>query len=145
MEQEQTVVENNTTNEKDPTVEALLSELEQLKTTKVDKALYDKALEQNRQLINSLTNQRQTKETTEATDKKEIDIVKERTTSLPEMSSMSQIDALCKNYRFMRKNNMEVVGVSEDVVSALESIITESKGDEKLFKSFMETRIKKSI
>ena len=57
------------------------------------------------------------------------------------MSPMQQFDTLCKNYRFMRKNNMSVVGVDEKVVEGIEKILAESNGNERTFKSLMDASV----
>lgn len=138
---EQTKVVSQEQPRKDPTVEELLKQLEEIKTKSVDKELYDKALEDNRKLIKSLSGNRpsQTEETKEKVN--ELEIVKKRTAEIENMGPMQQFDTLCKNYRFMRKNNMEVVGVDEKVVEGIEKILAESNGNERTFKSLMDASI----
>ena len=62
---EETKVVSQEQQKKDPTVEELLKQLEEIKTKTVDKELYDKSLEDNRKLIKSLSGNRpsQTEET----------------------------------------------------------------------------------
>ena len=138
---EETKVVSQEQQKKDPTVEELLKQLEEIKTKTVDKELYDKSLEDNRKLIKSLSGNRpsQTEETKEKVN--ELELVKKRTAEIENMSTMQQFDTLCKNYRFMRKNNMEVVGVDEKVVEGIEKILAESNGNERTFKSLMDASI----
>ena len=132
---------------KDPTVEELLKQLNEIKTNSVSKEVYDKVLDDNKKLVKEVANNRVVIEPKDNKPSKEeiINRCKQRTNGLQEMNSMLQIESLCANYRDMQQLGMETPGVDENDVKGLEEILQEANGDEKMFKSLLETRIVKSV
>lgn len=144
MENEKNIVPEG---KKDPTVEELLKQINEIKTTSVSKEEYDKVIADNKKLINEVTTNRVVVEPKENKPSREeiINRCKQRTNGLQEMSSMLQIESLCANYRDMQQLGMETLGVDENDVKGLEEMLKEAKGDEKMFKSLLETRIVKTV
>lgn len=133
--------------EKDPTVEELLKQLNEIKMKTVSKEVYDKVIDDNKKLINEVATNRVVVEPKDDKPSKAeiIKRCKQRTNGLQEMNSMLQIESLCANYRDMQQLGMETLGVDENDVKGLETILQEAKGDEKMFKSLLETRIVKTV
>lgn len=132
---------------KDPTVEELLAQLNEIKLKTVSKEEYDKALENNTKLIKELTTNRQVVQEQPKGETRE-DIVKRckaRTASMGTGDSYKDIVALVENYRDMEKLGMDVSGIEKTDVEGLETIIKEANGDPHVFKSLMSARIKQSI
>lgn len=132
---------------KDPTVEELLAQLNDIKLKTVSKEDYDKALENNTKLIKELTTNRQVVKEEPKGETRE-DIVKRckaRTASMGTGDSYKDIVALVDNYRDMEKLGMDVSGIEKTDVEGLETIIKEANGDPHVFKSLMSARIKQSI
>lgn len=144
MEDEKNIVPEG---KKDPTVEELLKQLNEINMKSVSKEDYNKVLEDNKKLIKEVATNRVVVEPKENKPSKEeiIKRCKQRTNGLQEMNSMLQIESLCANYRDMQQLGMETLGVDENDVKGLEDMLQEAKGDEKMFKSLLETRIVKSV
>lgn len=132
---------------KDPTVEELLKQLNEIKTKSVSKEVYDKAIDDNKKLINEVATNRVVVKPKDNKPSREeiIKRCKQRTNGLQEMNSMLQIESLCANYRDMQQLGMETLEVDENDVKGLEEMLQEAKGDEKMFKSLLETRIVKTV
>lgn len=132
---------------KDPTVEELLAQLNELKLKSVSKEEYDKALENNSKLIKEVTTNRHvvTNEPKAETQEDIIKRCKARTASMGSGDSFKDITNLVANYRDMEKLGMDLEGISKRDVEGLEAIIKDANNDPLMFKSLLESRIKKSF
>lgn len=126
------------------TVDALLEELNKLKVGTVTIEEHNKLKEENGKLVKELANNRPVvkEEPKKETRADVINRCKERTASVGQGSSLSQVKALCENYRDMQSLGMDVSNVDENVVMGLENLVAEAKGDDVMFTALMESRIK---
>ena len=132
---------------KSVTVDALLKEIEEMKTKMVPAEELEQLKGENAKLVAEVVNNRPVvKDEPKKTETRQdiIDRCRERTSSIGEGSSLTQISSLCENYRDMQKLGMDVSNVDEDIVEGLEGIIREAKGDEQMFTALMGTRIKET-
>lgn len=140
--------EENLQTKVDPTVEELLKQIEEMKLKTVDKDTYEKMVENNKKLVNEIANNRTPIPEDNKGEPTRADIIercKKRTNGIEGMSSMDQVNALVSNYRDMKLLGMETEGVEERDVQGLEKILEEAKGDERLFKSLLQSRIKETL
>jgi len=133
----------------DPTVEMLLTQIDELKRTLVPKEEYEKILDSNKKLVNQITNERTVVKETQVkvdTPQDTIKRIEDRVQKLPNAnSSYESIKILTENYRDMEKMGMDVSLVDGNVVAALEKMLEDSKGDPTVFKSLMESNVKMDI
>lgn len=133
----------------DPTVEMLLTQIDELKRSLVPKEDYEKILDSNKKLVNQLTNERTViKETPVKVDTPQdvIKRIEDKVEKLPNAkSSYESIKILTENYRDMEKLGMDVSLVDGNVVAALEKFLEDSNGDPTVFKSLMESNVKMDI
>ena len=127
------------------TVDALLKEIEEMKTKTVPIEELEQLKEENAKLVAEVVNNRPViKNEPKKTETRQdvIDRCRERTASIGQGSSLTQITSLCENYRDMQKLDMDVSNIDESIVEGLEAIIREAQGDEQMFTALMGTRIK---
>lgn len=126
-----------------PTVEQLLEEIQGLKNNTVDKAMYDKLVEDSKKLAKEVTENRPVpKQTEEPTKVQVLARIQDRTDNLSTKTSLEAVTALTQNYRDMRKLGMDVPTVDEKIVANLEYIVQEAKGDKDVFDALMSSRVK---
>ena len=141
-------MEENKKKEKNSiTVDALLKEIEEMKIKMVPAEELEQLKEENAKLVTEVVKNRPVvKNEPKKTETRQdiIDRCRERTASIGQGSSLTQITSLCENYRDMQKLGMDVSEIDENVVAGLEAIIAEAKGDEQMFTALMGTRIKET-
>ena len=135
---------NNEQAKKDPTIDELLQQLNDIKLSTVPKEQYDKAVENNGKLVKQLATERPVVQPTKTEPTKEdiLNRCKARTDKLGKGNSYEDIKGLVENYHDMKLLEMETPGVDETVIEALDSILKESNGDKDMFKALMSTRFK---
>lgn len=130
----------------DQTVQDLLKKVKEIQENSVPKEEFNKIVESNKLLIEDITNNRRAPAVDEPKKVTKADIIKrceERTSRLGTTSnSYDEVTILVENYRDMQEIGMDVGGVDEKIVSNLEYLLKESKGDKEMFKALMESRIK---
>lgn len=133
-----------TTQGSEVTVDALLSEISKMKLNTVSKEEYEKIKADNAKLAKEVTTSRQVivEENKEVTKDEIIKRCEERTETIGDGSSYTNIKALCENYRDMEKIGMDVSYIDSNVVEELEEMVKDCKGDENHFKALMESKIK---
>lgn len=129
---------------KDPTIDELLQQLNEIKLNTVPKDKYDEAIKNNGKLVKQLATERPVVQQTPQEPTKEdiLNRCRARTDKLGKGNSYEDIKGLVENYHDMQLLEMETPGVDETVIEALDSILKESNGDNDLFKSLMSTRFK---
>jgi hypothetical protein len=141
----QLFAEGDSGEQKDPTVEELLKQLQELQLNTVPKEEYEKQLESNKKLVEQITKHRPApdgKDKKEPTHADIVDRIKERTANLLDGTSYDAIKSLIENYQDMKTLGLDVSNVDENVVFQLEEIVKEAKGDPILFNALMEQRVK---
>lgn len=126
------------------TVEMLLGEIETLKENTISKEEYNKVIEDNKKLTASIVNYRPKVKDEEKKETVE-DVIKRceaRTNSIGEGNSYQSVKALVENHRDMQTIGLSVDGVDENVVTYLEGLLEESKGDASVFSALMDSRIR---
>lgn len=130
----------------DQTVQDLLKKVKEIQENSVPKEEFNKIVESNKLLIEDITNNRRAPIVDETKKVTKADIIKrceERTSRLGTSSnSYDEVTILVENYRDMQEVGMDVGVVDEKIVSNLEYLLKESKGDKEMFKALMESRIK---
>lgn len=129
--------------QKDPTVQELLDQLNKLQLETVSKEDYEKLATSNKQLIEELTNNRPTiTENTKNTKADKVKAIEERVAKLGEGTSLDNVTRLLENHKAMKELGLDVSNIDEGVVSKLEIIVKEAKGDSNMFNALMESRVK---
>lgn len=130
----------------DQTVQDLLKKVKEIQENSVPKEEFNKIVESNKLLIEDITNNRRAPIVDETKKVTKADIIKrceERTSRLGTSSnSYDEVTILVENFRDMQEVGMDVGVVDEKIVSNLEYLLKESKGDKEMFKALMESRIK---
>ena len=130
----------------DQTVQDLLKKVKEIQENSVPKEEFNKIVESNKLLIEDITNNRRAPIVDETKKVTKADIIKrceERTSRLGSTSnSYDEVTILVENFRDMQEVGMDVGVVDEKIVSNLEYLLKESKGDKEMFKALMESRIK---
>lgn len=129
---------------KDPNIDELLQQLKDVKLNTVSKEDYDAMVANNSKLIKQIATERPLANAPVKVDTKD-DIIarcKARTARLSQGTSLESIKGLVDNFKDMKALGMETTGVDEDVVTTLDALILESKGNPEYFQSLMTSRIK---
>lgn len=124
------------------TVEQLLAKIEELQLNSVPKDKYEKILEDNKKLVDKITNERPAPKGTEATPQDILKRMQERSKNIANGGSHEAIKILVENHRDMQRLGMDTSNVDEDTVSFLEGLLKEANGDSKMFQALMESRVR---